>query len=81
MATQCAAVTTHRLFKRAPPHDNFFDKNPDLIIAAFINKNVLLLQSELIIITLNLEYTGTPPIERTQPLDIAEIVCIQLDKN
>lgn len=35
VATQCAAVTTHRLLRRAPPHDNFFDKNPDLIMAAF----------------------------------------------
>jgi len=34
VATQCAAVTTHRLLKRAPPHDSFFDKNPDLMIAA-----------------------------------------------
>lgn len=34
VATQCAAVTTHRLLNRAPPHDNFFDRNPDLIMAA-----------------------------------------------
>lgn len=42
VATQWAAVTTHRLFRRAPPHDNFFDKNPDLMIAAFIlNTNLI----------------------------------------
>lgn len=42
VATQCAAVTTHRLLSRAPPHDNFFDRNPDLIMAA-LNKYSLFL--------------------------------------
>lgn len=49
VATQCAAVTTHRLLSRAPPHDNFFDKNPDLMIAAYINTHIVLLRSIQII--------------------------------
>jgi len=35
VATQCAAVTTQRLFSRAPPHESFLDRKLDLMMAAW----------------------------------------------
>ncbi len=39
VATQWAAVTIHRLVNKAPPHANFLERKPDLIIAAYYTIN------------------------------------------